>query len=91
MHDYYTGLDMDSFRVTADFAVDGAAAGENLAAKFRPDVAGRLGMEAGQADHGAGEGQADGLGEGPTGERQRGRADVLGGRIGFASAPPRLP
>jgi hypothetical protein len=36
MHDYYTGLDSASFRVTADFAVDGAAAGENLASKFVP-------------------------------------------------------
>jgi hypothetical protein len=36
MHDYYTGLDPASFRVTADFAVDGAAAGENLASKFVP-------------------------------------------------------
>ena len=35
MHDYYSGLDLDSFTVTADFAVDGVAAGENLAAKFR--------------------------------------------------------
>jgi hypothetical protein len=36
MHDYYTGLDMDSFHVAADFAIDGVAAGENLAKKFRP-------------------------------------------------------
>src|SRR5262249_28082233 len=35
MHDYYTGLDLASFTVTADFAADGAATGENLAAKFR--------------------------------------------------------
>jgi hypothetical protein len=35
MHDYYTGLDLPSFTVTADFAVRGAATGENLAAKFR--------------------------------------------------------
>ena len=35
MHDYYTGLDMDSFTVTADFAIDGAPAGQNLAAKFK--------------------------------------------------------
>jgi hypothetical protein len=34
--DYYTGLDLDSFRVTADFPVDGRAAGQNLAPKFRP-------------------------------------------------------
>src|SRR5262249_55922301 len=36
MHDYDSGLDMDSFRVTADFAVDGIPAGENLASKFKP-------------------------------------------------------
>ena len=35
MHDYDTGLDADSFRVVADFAIDGVKAGENLAAKFR--------------------------------------------------------
>jgi hypothetical protein len=34
MHDYYTGLAMDNFEVTADFAIDGVAAGENLASKF---------------------------------------------------------
>jgi hypothetical protein len=35
MHDYYTGLDRDSFQVVADFAIGGVAAGENLATKFR--------------------------------------------------------
>ncbi len=35
MHDYDTGLDMDSFRVVADFPLDGAAAGENLASRFK--------------------------------------------------------
>jgi hypothetical protein len=35
MHDYYTGLDMESFTVTADFEIDAAAAGENLASKFK--------------------------------------------------------
>jgi hypothetical protein len=30
----YGGLDMDSFEATADFAVNGIAAGQNLAAKF---------------------------------------------------------
>ena len=35
MHDYYSGLDLPSFNVTADFAVNGAAPGENLAAKFK--------------------------------------------------------
>jgi hypothetical protein len=36
MADYNTGLDLDSFRVTADFAVDDVAPGENLAGRFRP-------------------------------------------------------
>jgi mono/diheme cytochrome c family protein len=36
MHDYDSGLDRNSFRVVADFAVDGVAAGQNLAAMFRP-------------------------------------------------------
>jgi hypothetical protein len=35
MHDYNTGLDMDSFRVTADFPLAGAAPGEDLAPKFK--------------------------------------------------------
>ena len=36
MHDYYTGLDLDSFRVSADVALDEIAAGENASAKFTP-------------------------------------------------------
>src|SRR5207245_1930298 len=36
MHDYYTGLDMDSFQVIADFPVDGIKAGKNLAPNFKP-------------------------------------------------------
>jgi hypothetical protein len=36
MYDYGSGLDMKTFRVTADFAIDGVAAGENLAERFRP-------------------------------------------------------
>ncbi len=35
MHDYDTGLDMDSFTVTADFPIDGVAAGQNLASRFK--------------------------------------------------------
>jgi hypothetical protein len=34
MHDYDSGLDLKSFRVTADFAVDGAPAGTDLAPRF---------------------------------------------------------
>src|SRR5262249_20544496 len=40
MHDYDTGLDMDSFQVVADFAVDGMAAGQNLASKFKAKTPG---------------------------------------------------
>jgi hypothetical protein len=36
MHDTYSGLDMDTFEVTADFALAGEPAGKNLAAKFQP-------------------------------------------------------
>jgi hypothetical protein len=35
MHDYSSGLDMESFSVTADFPIDGIPAGENLAKKFQ--------------------------------------------------------
>ncbi|MDZ4781995.1 MAG: hypothetical protein SGJ19_17240, partial [Planctomycetia bacterium] len=40
MHDYDSGLDLDSFQVAADFAVDGTAAGTNLAAQFKPTTQG---------------------------------------------------
>jgi hypothetical protein len=40
MHDYYSGLDMKTFEVTADFAIDGVAAGQSLAAKFQPKTQG---------------------------------------------------
>jgi hypothetical protein len=36
MHDYGAGLDGDSFSVKADFEIDGIAAGENLASRFKP-------------------------------------------------------
>jgi hypothetical protein len=36
MHDYYSGLDLRTFAVTADFALDGEPAGTNLAPRFRP-------------------------------------------------------
>jgi hypothetical protein len=35
MHDYGSGLDMPTFKVTADFAVDGVEAGANLAKGFK--------------------------------------------------------
>lgn len=34
MDDYYSGLDVSSFNVTADFAIDGVQPGENLASRF---------------------------------------------------------
>jgi hypothetical protein len=40
MHDYYSGLDRDSFRVIADFEVEGIAAGQDLASRFRPTAEG---------------------------------------------------
>jgi hypothetical protein len=36
MWDYDTGLNLDSFEVKADVALDGVPAGENLASKFQP-------------------------------------------------------
>ncbi len=42
MYDYYTGLDPGSLTVTASFAVDGAAAGDNLASLFKPGAQGVL-------------------------------------------------
>jgi len=35
MHDYGTGIDPATFSVTADFAIDGATPGTNLAARFK--------------------------------------------------------
>jgi len=35
MYDYDTGLDLNSFQVTADFPLDGAAAGTNLAPRLK--------------------------------------------------------
>lgn len=40
MHDYGTGLDMDSFQVTADFPINGVPARENLARHFKPKTDG---------------------------------------------------
>jgi hypothetical protein len=36
MYDYGSGLDLDTFQVTADFRLDGVPVGENLARKFQP-------------------------------------------------------
>lgn len=36
MHDTESGLDLKTFQVTASVAIDGIAAGQNLAAKFQP-------------------------------------------------------
>jgi hypothetical protein len=35
MHDYYTGLDLESFSVKADFELAGLAAGEECAGRFK--------------------------------------------------------
>src|SRR5262249_38177552 len=35
MHDYGSGLDLESFSVVADFPLDGQAAGTNLASRFK--------------------------------------------------------
>ena len=40
MHDYGTGLDMPTFKVTADFAIDDVKAGENLASRFKAKTPG---------------------------------------------------
>jgi len=49
MHDSYTGLDMDSFQVVADFPVDGVPAGKNLAGKFKALPDGRWELTPAQA------------------------------------------
>lgn len=49
MHDYYTGLDMEGFRVVADFPLDGVAAGKDLAKKFRPLADGVWELKLGRA------------------------------------------
>jgi hypothetical protein len=40
MHDYGSGLDAGTFRVTADVPLDGLPAGENLAGRFKPTAPG---------------------------------------------------
>ena len=40
MYDAHAGLDPASFRVTADFPVEGVPAGTDLAPKFRPAAPG---------------------------------------------------
>jgi hypothetical protein len=40
MHDYGTGLDPASFTVTADFTIDGAKPGDNLAPRFKETSSG---------------------------------------------------
>jgi hypothetical protein len=42
VHDYDTGLDLSTFHVSADFPLDGIAAGTSLAKHFRPKVDGAL-------------------------------------------------
>ncbi len=45
MTDAYTGLDPESFTVTADFEIDGIAAGTNLADRFESLPDGRWQLE----------------------------------------------
>ncbi|HZL87846.1 MAG TPA: hypothetical protein VFB96_05665 [Pirellulaceae bacterium] len=56
MHDYLTGLDVESLSIVADFEVDGVRPGENLAAKFQALPGSRwefvLSMPVAQLDHG---------------------------------------
>jgi hypothetical protein len=40
MFDYDTGIDSATFTVTADFEIDGLAAGQNLASRFKPGAKG---------------------------------------------------
>jgi hypothetical protein len=40
MHDYRSGLNLDTFHVTADVELDGVPAGQDLAARFRPTTPG---------------------------------------------------
>jgi hypothetical protein len=47
-HDYNTGLDATGFEVMADFALDGAKPGENLAPKFKALPGGRWVLELAQ-------------------------------------------
>ena len=54
MHDYYTGIDPDSLVVTADFPIEDAKPGDNLASHFKQKSAGvwelRLGSDLGKVD-----------------------------------------
>jgi hypothetical protein len=48
MHDYNTGLDTANFEVVADFAIDGAELGENLAKRFKAPPDGRWELQLGR-------------------------------------------
>ena len=77
MHDYGSGLDMESFRGASPTSRSTASpAGQNLAAKFKPVGAGSLRMEAARAARGA-EGEAHGQREGQAGERDANRTVVF--------------
>jgi len=57
MHDAYSGLDLESFQVVADFPVDGVPAGEDLARKFQTKTQGVWELRLGLRPHQAGEGE----------------------------------
>ena len=40
LHDYGSGLNLESLSVVADFVVDGVLAGQNVATKFKPAAPG---------------------------------------------------
>jgi len=53
MHDYYTGLDMDSFQVVADFALDGRGCRFKTWRRSSSKDHRCLGADAFQTTHGA--------------------------------------
>ena len=71
------GLDMGSFRVVADFPIDGVAAGQNLAAKFQPKSSGVWELKLSQPIARLRQGQDRGVGQGPSRQHESHRADVL--------------
>jgi hypothetical protein len=69
LHDYDSGVDLNSLRVVADFAVDGKPAGQNLVGEFQTENARCLGDAAGASADPLGRRHFDGVGEGQGGQR----------------------
>ncbi len=79
MYDYYTGLDMESFRVVADFALDGVPAGENLAPRFRARSRRACGNGSWPSrSRRRPKGRPDGVGAGPPGQPKPRGANLFG-------------